>query len=341
MAIGSLGDIRRKVRLLTARPSSGQITDKQIDFYINAFYIHDFPETLRVFSTIGTFKVTLEANVGKYSMLIQDIGEKKFNELGVYSNGEYQAAAEVFYNLSPPAFVEGSYVNFSQDFVGSINDNSRTEQVAYGDGSKGPYEMQLTGFPVEQESLAASALTINDDSTMRLHDVPFSRKTGEILMAGDNGGGVYGNINYLDGNLSLTFPSSVATGKEIRISYAPYVASKPSSVIFNENNLIFYQIPDKAYEFSIKANIVPTKLLSSESHTKLGFWWQYIAYGAAKKVFEDNGDAEGVQRIMPAFKEQESLVISRHASQRNKTRTPTLFSGVLEGDYFSRWTSGI
>ena len=42
-APSTLADIRSKVRRITARPSALQITDAEIDNYINTFYIYDFP----------------------------------------------------------------------------------------------------------------------------------------------------------------------------------------------------------------------------------------------------------------------------------------------------------
>ncbi len=44
----TLADIRKKVRNLTARQADEQITDAQIDQYINTYYLYDMPESLRL-----------------------------------------------------------------------------------------------------------------------------------------------------------------------------------------------------------------------------------------------------------------------------------------------------
>ena len=66
--MSTLADIRVKVRRLTGRPSPQQITDAQIDTYINTFYQYDFPEHLRVFSNETTFTFMTTPNVDTYDM---------------------------------------------------------------------------------------------------------------------------------------------------------------------------------------------------------------------------------------------------------------------------------
>ncbi len=55
-------------------------------------------------------------------------------------------------------------------------------------------------------------------------------------------------------------------------------------------------------------------------------WWQYIAYGAAKKIFEDRMEMESVQMIMPEFKTQERLCLRRTLVQYANERTATIYT---------------
>lgn len=66
--VATLNDIRVKVRRLVKAPSSNQITDAQIDDYINTFYLYDFPEHLRQFSLKDTVNITLLPNIDVYSL---------------------------------------------------------------------------------------------------------------------------------------------------------------------------------------------------------------------------------------------------------------------------------
>jgi len=63
-------------------------------------------------------------------------------------------------------------------------------------------------------------------------------------------------------------------------------------------------------------------------------WWQYIAYGASKKVFEDRFDFDSVQQIMPEFKQQEAFVLSTTACQQVNERTVTIYT---QGRNFGGW----
>ena len=76
---------------------------------------------------------------------------------------------------------------------------------------------------------------------------------------------------------------------------------------------------------------------------ELSEYWQYIAYGAAKKIFEDRMDQESVQLIMPEFKEQETLIQRRTIDQQSNERSATIYTenvGPTPGGFGSGWGSG-
>jgi len=51
----TLAAIRVKVRRLTLSPSTAQLSDVEIDEYVNTSVVYDFPETLRTFNLRTTF----------------------------------------------------------------------------------------------------------------------------------------------------------------------------------------------------------------------------------------------------------------------------------------------
>jgi hypothetical protein len=55
MAVSSLLAIQQKVRLITRSLSDAQLSDAQINQYINTYVLYDFPETLRLFNLKSTF----------------------------------------------------------------------------------------------------------------------------------------------------------------------------------------------------------------------------------------------------------------------------------------------
>ena len=63
---------------------------------------------------------------------------------------------------------------------------------------------------------------------------------------------------------------------------------------------------------------------------QLSQWWQYIAYGAAKKIFEDRMDTDSLQMIMPEYKNQERLVERRTIVNAASERTATIFTEQVD-----------
>jgi hypothetical protein len=93
---------------------------------------------------------------------------------------------------------------------------------------------------------------------------------------------------------------------------------------------------------NLEAYVLPTVLLANNTAPDIQQWWQYIAYGSAKKIFEDRMDLESVQQIMPEFKMQESLVIRKTIKQYTNERTATIYTeqtgGLTSGGF--GWGSG-
>jgi hypothetical protein len=71
--------------------------------------------------------------------------------------------------------------------------------------------------------------------------------------------------------------------------------------------------------------VQPAELLNAGQVPELSEWWQYIAYGAAKKVFEDRMDIESIQSIMPEFKQQELLIQRKTLVQLTSQKAATIF----------------
>jgi len=51
----NLQTIQQKVRRLTRSPSEAQLTDAQLNQYINTFVLYDFPEQIRTFNLLKDF----------------------------------------------------------------------------------------------------------------------------------------------------------------------------------------------------------------------------------------------------------------------------------------------
>jgi hypothetical protein len=97
-------------------------------------------------------------------------------------------------------------------------------------------------------------------------------------------------------------------------------------VCFFQDQLILYPIPDQAYTVSIEAFRYPTALAAAGNSPQLNEWWQLLAYGAADKIFADNGDIESLQKFRPLLEEQMKLVQRRSIVQYASERVSTIYS---------------
>jgi len=317
--MSTLSDIRIKVRRLTGRPSAQQITDTEIDSYINTFYLYDLPETLRLFSLHTKFEFMTTPNIDSYDLRTMQITK----------NGVPIPAVDLYYNISPPAYIAGYQSYWSQDneqFFKIYPKLADINTSVTGNGSPGPYVFSLPNTPLLQRSVSIGAID-NTDSSIQVVDVPNGRSTGnwEIINTSTP---VIGSINYLNGSGTITFSNNIPVGNEITISSVPYEPTRPQGLLFYDNILTLRPVPDKIYKVSMNAYQIPTAFISSNPSIspEIRQWWQFLAYGASKKIFEDVSDQEGVSNIMAGFKEQERLVLRKTIVQQTNQRAATIYT---------------
>lgn len=330
----TLSTIRTKVRRLTGRPSPQQITDAQIDDYVNTFYQYDFPEHLRVFSNKSKFKFITEANVDLYNMRSLNPAAPAFNDLVVDFDGTTVSAVDVYYNLQQPVYIGGYQSHYSQNreqFLRTYPALGDINTSLSGDGTVGPYTITLQNTPILQNSVTIGAI----DSTggaVKVVDLPQNRTTGNWILS-NSITPVIGSVNYISGAITITFANTIPIGEEITFTFNPYAASRPQAVLFYDNFITLRPVPDKSYPVEFDAFLTPSALLNATDNPVLKQWWQYLAYGAAKKIFEDSQDPEGIDQIMRGFKEQENLVLHRHIVQQTNERTATIFTEMTAFPY--------
>jgi hypothetical protein len=314
---GTLTDIRRKVRRLTGRPSVQQITDAQIDEYINTFYLYDMPETLRLFSQESVFEFMTEANVDQYDL----------STMTVYTGVINEIVGDYYINLKPPIFIAGYQSFWSQDreqFFRIYPQLAQIVMTVTGNGGPGPYTTTFPNVPVLQNLVTVGAID-DTDAAANCIDVPSNRTDGTWQLINTNTA-VTGSVNYITGAISITFPNNIPSGNEITFTAVPYQDARPLGALYYDDILTLRPVPDASYLVQINAYKRPTSLISSGEFPELKQWWQYLAFGAAKKIFEDSQDPNGVKSILEPYKEQERLVLRRTIVQRTTQRSATIYT---------------
>ena len=328
MANSTLSAIRTKVRRLTRTPSPSQLSDTSIDEYINTFVLYDFPSHVKTFDLHSQVSFFTMPYVDQYSTNTVSATQPLYN----FKN-KYMTVFDPIYIDGRKAF----YTQSRENFFNIYPQNKSVETVASGDG----ITLTFTGF-IPNAPIAQSSIAFTSNTTalggLSLLDVPVVDAVGNNTVIGN----LYvpnnvptvpptvvtptNTINYATGEFTISFPTAPSLGAPIKSRCLPYVASRPTAVLFWNDVFIIRPIPNEVHVVNLEVALRPTELISVNQSPDIEQWWQYIAYGAAKKIFEDRMDQESVKTIYPEMKVQEKLVLRRTIAQQTSQRTPSIYS---------------
>lgn len=355
-ATSSLNTIQQKVRRLTRSPSENQLTTTDLNQYINTFVLYDFPEQLKLFNLKTTFSFYTQPFVDTYSTVDSPITSPLYDFQNIYLTVE------------PPVYIAGYQALFleSRDqFYGIYPQVNNIASIGFaGDGSttrfSGVINSQQANIQsyVNQQTLLLqnnvlfSSVDVNNNG-LTMTDYP-------IVSAGNPVGNTIGNlrvpneqptstttqdpnnyINYLTGEFVVTFQTAPQSGFAINSQTILVQPTLPQTMLFYDGKFTLRPVPDQPYTVQMEVYKRPTELLTGSQNPNLNEWWQYIAYGTAKKIFEDRMDLESVQQIMPEFKTQEALILRRTIVQQTSQRVATIYeNNNSSGMYGAGWFSG-
>lgn len=98
-----------------------------------------------------------------------------------------------------------------------------------------------------------------------------------------------------------------------------YQPSRPTYVLYYNNQLIFRNPPNKDYLIKMAAYQVEIQV-DPEGELNQDYLFRYIAYGTALDIFSDYGEMDRWRDIFPAFQRYRALVYSRTYSQYQNQR---------------------
>jgi len=362
----TLGAIQVKVRRLTRSPSTLQLTDDDLNNYINTFVVYDFPEILRTFNLKTTFSFYTNPGQDVYNTDIASFAGATTNLLYNFQN--------LYMTIHPPIFIAGYQSFFSQSreqFYGIYPLVNSISSIGFtGDGVTttftGVVNTQQTTIPAGltqligllQNNVLFDSVGVNGEG-LALVDVPVvDPVTGNKTINGnlyDPNSAAYqaakqtppialndpllpgsGNINYLTGQFTITFVAAPASAAPINSQTVPQILSIPQAVLFYGNQFVIRPVPDQPYQVNFEVFQRPAALLSAGQSPELEEYWQYIAYGAAMKIFQDRMDLDSVALIQPEFDRQERMCLRRTLVQLSNQRTSTIYTeqtGLTSGGF--------
>jgi hypothetical protein len=325
----TLTAIQNKVRRLTRSPTEAQLSTAELNNYINTFVFYDFPEHLRLFDYRDTFTFFTQPNIDVYETTTTNVDDPFYN----FKN-KYITVHEPAYIAGYPALFSQSRQQFFGIYpmvnniasIGTAGDGVTTQFSGTVNNANAPFP-NITNTPILQNQVLFSSIDANNNA-LAMRDLPLSSLIGNLIAydAPDNFAPDLNNfINYVTGEFTVTFPTAPAAGQAINSETVPYVAALPQAICYYDNKFILRPVPDQSYRVNLEVYIRPTEIMAGES-PDLEQFWQYIAYGCAKKIFEDRMDLDSVQLIMPEFKVQETLVLRKTIVTYTKERVATIYT---------------
>lgn len=359
MAGNTLASIEQKVRRLTRSPSTSQLTVADLDNYINTFVLYDFPEQLRTFNLRIPFNFWCQPFQDVYPIDIAGFGgatlassQPLYNFQNKYLTihppvfvagyqAMYSQSRDQFFSVYPLtnsiAAIPGIGDNITTSYSGVINaaqsviPSNLTQQVVLlrnnvlfssvdlnGNGLAmidRPVLDQTTGNPTPYGNLYPQNAV---PTTPLLTPAPYSPGVGSILLNN--------YINYVTGAFTVTFQTAPATGELINSQTVPQIITLPQAMLFYGNQITLRPVPDQPYQINFEVYKRPTELLAQNQSPELEEYWQFIAYGAARKILQDRLDMDSVNLLEPEFREQMRLCLRRSIVQYTNERTATIYT---------------
>ena len=362
MADSSLFAIQQKVRRITRSLSEAQLSTAQINEYINTFVLYDFPETLRLFNLKTTFNFytlpfvdTYSTTTNPASPLYNFTNKYITTHEPIYIAGYqslYSESRQQFYSIYPlvnsianiglsgdgtttvfSGVINSQQANVPQNstqFITLLQNNVLFSAVDINDNglamADAPILDATTGNPTNF-GLLYNALTTNEnpyDPILNPNGVQVLSLAAPYIDA--PGFPINNYINYVTGQYTVSFQTDPYAGSTINSQTVPCNPSLPQALLFFDGEFVVRPIPDQSYRIDMEVFIQPTELLSLGQTPELEEWWQYIAWQASKKVFEDRMDYDSINLIMPSLKEQEMLINRRTIVQQTSQRTSTIYT---------------
>lgn len=161
---------------------------------------------------------------------------------------------------------------------------------------------------------------------------------GDGNLIGDVLSGNPNSIDYSTGEINVAFSQPVPSGEEIKVWYRPLVLNRPLAILFFQNQFVLRPVPDRGYTVQMVGYRLPSDLLLGTSSPTTPDvtgrpeeleWWETLAIGAAKKVYEDRLDMDGVSMMDKMLDEHYQLNYSRTYANLGKQRMATIYEAQL------------
>lgn len=332
MVIAIKSAILEKARRLIGLYRPEQISDANLEDYLNSFYLYDLPAQFRNLKLKDRYTFNTVRGIDTYP----------FNSEG-YTTVEmpcYCMKREISLFQDPWSFFG---VNFNWQYQNNF---------ASGDGTQGPYSGFTSAKPIIRSINNNPVFSVNPNypaSQVQNILITANNALGQTQNVTDDGFGNLiqvlsngnvlnaGTIDYESGAISVSFNLPIDQGQQIQIQYNPTTLAPPLSILFFQNQFTLRPVPDRGYTIELIAYRQPSQALAQTpgglGSPELKEWWELIAVGIAKKFYEDSRDDANIQSMNYMLKEKYALAETRNYGQLGKQRVSTIYADQLANNY--------
>lgn len=331
----TLAQMENTVRRMTARYTESQMTTAQIDNYINLAYTIHFPLQFKNLKLTKPLVFNTVPNVDTYDFVYE-------SGLVIPAGAQPIAGDATVGNISisPPVYCQGYILRYFQDKTTFYNrwpkltvnqivgtGNGLADYTYIGVINPTPFlRAQLDIFGNVTEPAVVISSYDNSGFNIAITDVPQANSNTGFLYDSQNNN--IGTVNYLTGAYSFTLANSavIPDGDNIYASVVPYQSSRPTDVIFYNQQITFRPVPQQVYQVEFQISQQPTALIAETGAPELDEWYLLICSIASKLIYTDFPDPEGMAYLMPIYDEQIQIAQRRTLRQLGTQRAATIFS---------------
>ncbi len=360
----ALSDAITKTRKLTGSSNSFQVTDAYIVQQMHSFYSYDLPAKFRSLKLkdIYTFTTNIGQDVYPFnSELYTTVNNPcrcakreiklftdPWNFYGVNYNWQ-----QIDTNFATGNGTKGPYSGntIASPIIASVN-NDPGALITRSPGVTGGSNLYFPQSRVQSILISANAgyrntQNVTDDGNGNLIQI-FDTSSGNLPQQqfGFNYYRQYASvdptistasINYQTGAISgLYFDQVIPQGVPISIAYNPKVLSIPLSIMFFQNQFTLAPVPNAGYTIELTCYRQPIQALIAadlSGNPELSEWWEILAVGASKKIFENRLDSDGVIYIDKMLHERYDIIETRTYAQIGQQQIQTIYTDQLTQNY--------
>lgn len=359
--------IYNDVRRLSSSQGTNQLSDADIQLYMNSFYLYDLPAKFRSLKLKDKYTFNTIAGIDTYPF---DSEHYTTVEMPCYCSKR-----EIQLFTDPWSFYG---VNFNWQNVQTLTTCNGTSGPYTGtcqglpvirsvNNDPGPLGTPNVSFPIGRNQNILITANISLGNTINVTDdgqgnliqyypyavgqAPFNQQAYQTKYGPQYYRFVVGTINYATGAVAITnfvdtAGANLATtsGNIIQIQYNSQVMNIPLSIMFYQNQFVMRPVPDRGYTIELMAYRSPVQALlgaptslggTGDGITELSEWWETLSVGAARKIYQKRLDTDGMQIMDAQLKERYSIIETRTYAQLGSQRIGTIFADQLSNNYGS------